>query len=81
MTVSGPSSASAWGPRPREGRGGLAAAGSYLADYLRQLRTGLALLGQDSLAGLTSLPLVVSGRLGEMLAGMGIDLSRGGLGT
>jgi isopentenyl-diphosphate delta-isomerase len=63
------------------GRGGLAAAGSYLADYLRQLRTGLALLGQDSLAGLTSLPLVVSGRLGEMLAGMGIDLSRGGPGT
>ncbi len=52
---------------------GLAGAKNYVEDYLRQMRTGLALMGQSSLAGLHQIPLVITGRFKELLNQKGIS--------
>lgn len=52
---------------------GLAGAKNHVENYLRQMRTGLALMGISSLADLRQVPLVITGRFKELLKQKGIN--------
>jgi isopentenyl-diphosphate delta-isomerase len=52
---------------------GLAGARKYVGAYLQQLRTGMALMGKRSLAELDQAPLLITGKLKDLLAQIGID--------
>lgn len=54
-------------------RGGMSSADEFLADYLRQMRVGTALMGLKSLEEVRTVPAIICGRLKEYLRMRGID--------
>jgi len=53
--------------------GGLVGAEQFLDSYLRQLRVGMALTGKLQVSDLVKIPVLISGRLKELLVLKGID--------
>mgnify|MGYP000860851459 CR=1 FL=1 len=54
-------------------RQGPQGAEGYLRSFIKQIRVGMALLGVRDIRQVQSVPLLISGRLGQLLAARGID--------